>query len=455
VFVENAADSSPLKLMAAPPATALEEFLTRHQLWIEASIGCALGEAITFEFHLPFYHLALSDLFDKIPVDARSISYTPVLRTVMVRWETPPGVAPHIGLGISRNRDAGVAAGKFGWDPEWKNTPIAIWLKGCTHALVYASVPWAPLADGDGNSSRSVLVVNRREMAPVLHIMEAIEVPKRISMIEGRDIPLPPDGYRWDRIVLSADLEKFVRRDFESFFEREEWFRRHQLPYRRGYLFYGPPGNGKTSVARLMACRPSAHAFGVDFRAERNEPYSAGQLSNLFDAAAAQAPSVVILEDIDKIGGGDPEAMREAVNVLLSCMDGLTTEDGVVVVATANHPAPLSDALLRRPGRFDRLAEFPSPTADLRRRYLIGLSGGNLDIGEGTKAAKAMDRFSFARIREAYILAGQFAFERGDDITPDDLAHAAGQIRREGRRINESNGGIGFSVREHEPQALR
>jgi ATP-dependent 26S proteasome regulatory subunit len=129
-------------------------------------------------------------------------------------------------------------------------------------------------------------------------------------------------------------------------------------------------------------------------------------------------------------------------------MDGLTTEDGVIVVATANDPTSLSNALLKRPGRFDRVARFSTPSVDLRRRYLTHMSGGNFDEAEATAAALALDRFSFAQIREAYILAGQFAFNCGSEITANDMARAAKQLRQEGQRINRhtENGGVGFSI---------
>jgi ATP-dependent 26S proteasome regulatory subunit len=89
----------------------------------------------------------------------------------------------------------------------------------------------------------------------------------------------------------------------------------------------------------------------------------------------------------------------------------------VIVVATANDPTSLSNALLNHPGRFDRVALFSTPSIDLRRRYLMYVSGGNFDEVEATAPALALDRFSFAQIREAYILAGQFAIDCGSEIT--------------------------------------
>jgi SpoVK/Ycf46/Vps4 family AAA+-type ATPase len=127
--------------------------------------------------------------------------------------------------------------------------------------------------------------------------------------------------------------------------------------------------------------------------------------------------------------------------------------DGVIVVATANDPGSLSAALLKRPGRFDRVALFPAPTAALRQQHLERLSAGRLDPLAAQAAASEMERFSFAQVREAYIMAGQSAFDRGEDVRFDDLVEAARQMRCEGRRLSvKGDGGVGFTLQESEPE---
>src|ERR1017187_10701050 len=199
--------SKPVQLLLASPAVAIQEFLSQHQRWIEAVIGCPLAEAVSFEFHLPFGHLVLDQMFAGIPLDSRCLQYKRQLQPVVTRWELPPESTPRIELCMSRNREGGISDGKFGWDPHWNGTPLALWLKGCAHAIVSAKIPYTPHTEQRGPASRSLLIVNKGEMAAVLGVLQLIEPPKEISMMGGRDIMLPTDGYCWDSVVLNASLE--------------------------------------------------------------------------------------------------------------------------------------------------------------------------------------------------------------------------------------------------------
>jgi SpoVK/Ycf46/Vps4 family AAA+-type ATPase len=109
-------------------------------------------------------------------------------------------------------------------------------------------------------SSRHWLIVHRQAAAALLLIMQQVQNKAERSLgtvsgairLEGR--------YDWDTLVLDPTVSRMVRQDFELFFEREEWFRKHSLPYRRGYFFYGTPGNGKTAVIRVMAAHQAVRA---------------------------------------------------------------------------------------------------------------------------------------------------------------------------------------------------
>jgi ATP-dependent Zn protease len=146
----------------------------------------------------------------------------------------------------------------------------------------------------------------------------------------------------------------------------------------------------------------------------------------MFENAAMNAPALVILEDIDRCFPSEGKRTQErtvSFQTLLNCLDGLGSQDGVIVAATANDPLCLDAAILKRPGRFDRVVQFRNPDADLRREYYRRLSpvlaGEEFDI-----AIQQTEGFSFAELREIYILGAPCAFENGRDIRVADIIEA-------------------------------
>ena len=231
----------------------------------------------------------------------------------------------------------------------------------------------------------------------------------------------------WDDLVLDPTAASLLRDDFEAFWERESWFREKRIPYRRGYLLHGPPGNGKTTAVRAMMCSRGLSAFTMRLFDERT---SDADLDELFDAAQKERPAMVLLEDLDR---AFPRTGESPTNVslqyLLNCLDGVATGEGIVVVATANQPSLLDPAILRRPGRFDRVVNFPNPSATLRDAYFRHM---NADFNGDTlsEPISESEGFSFAQLREAYVLAAQVAFEREDDIRADDLLSGIRTLRQ-------------------------
>jgi integrase len=154
--------------------------------------------------------------------------------------------------------------------------------------------PGEPLMLG---SSQHWLIVHRQDAAALLLMIQQVQNKAERSLgtvcgairLEGR--------YDWDTLVLDPIVSRMVRRDFQLFFEREKWFRKHNLPYRRGYLFYGNSGNGKTAVIRVMAAHPHIRPYAVDLSDGDNQ---SSQLVALFEQASRNTPALVILEDLDR-----------------------------------------------------------------------------------------------------------------------------------------------------------
>jgi ATP-dependent 26S proteasome regulatory subunit len=172
-------------------------------------------------------------------------------------------------------------------------------------------------------------------------------------------------------------------------------------------------------------------------------------LTCLFQSAASAAPAVIVLEDIDRCFDQKAEngsGAKVSLQHLLNCLDGATTEDGVIVVATANNPQALDPAILRRPGRFDRVVGFSNPATDLRVRYFQKLCTA-MDSASIGACAEACEGFSFAQLQEAYIFAGQFAFDEERSVDAKDILTAVNILRKSLQGADwKGEGASGFKV---------
>jgi ATPase family associated with various cellular activities (AAA) len=422
----------PHEICLAPPVSAMNAFIAPHRHWMESVLGCPMPESLAFEVEVPFGQLVAEDILKGVVLDRQCLLGADPVRAEVLRWELPPELSPRIDLIYSHEQHSPITAKRWAWDPHWRETPVALWFRSLKHALVSTSIPYVSFADGVRHSWQDRLIVNRSEVAAALNLLGTLlaDGPRRVRMIGGRDVPLPAEACTWDSVVLDPRVTRLVKDDFTFFLQREAWFRKVGLPFRRGYLLYGPPGNGKTSVVRILASHPGIRAFSLDFS---NEELGNDALTELFEAASHWAPSLIIFEDLDRLYGSEDEGQnrtRITLQHLLNCLDGLGSKDGTIVVATANHPERLDPAILRRPGRFDRVVPFEPPTGELRRVYLSKLASGLLDPEGIAAAAQQSDGLSFAQIREAYILAGQFAFQRGDErIHSEDLLEGTAAVR--------------------------
>jgi ATP-dependent 26S proteasome regulatory subunit len=151
----------------------------------------------------------------------------------------------------------------------------------------------------------------------------------------------------------------------------------------------------------------------------------------MFRIAASSAPSLVVIEDIDRAFPRTPSPgarCKVSLQQLLNCLDGIDSQDGVIVVATANDPTVLDSAILRRPGRFDRVVALPAPDRKLRLRYFSKFNP-HLNDEALVRAVEDSDGLSFAQLKEAYILAGQKAFDRNTNVSGNDLLEGICALR--------------------------
>jgi hypothetical protein len=166
-------------------------------------------------------------------------------------------------------------------------------------------------------------------------------------------------------LILPRDIMVSLQRDTTTFFDSQHIFKRLNIPWKRGILLLGPPGNGKTGTIKVLAksCQDRGiSVLYVQVAKSRSGP-EAG-ITLIFQKARSEAPCLLILEDIETLVSGDTRT------TMLNQLDGIEPNDGILIVATANDASQLDPAILQRPSRFDAKYAFDLPNAELRERFI-------------------------------------------------------------------------------------
>jgi hypothetical protein len=230
----------------------------------------------------------------------------------------------------------------------------------------------------------------------------------------------------WDDLVLPDATLKGLRDAVSGWANGRETYAALGFAWRRGVLLVGPPGTGKTMVCKAVAAALPA-GMPVLYVRDLREDDRKEAIQAIFKRARRLAPCLLILEDLDSL------IVAENRTVFLNELDGFASNEGLLVVASTNHPHKIDEALLKRPSRFDRVFHIGLPKAEeraefcrrtLTRSTLAGHLSPELDVDDlAQRVAAKTDSFTPAYLKEALVAA---ALTRAQDAgaTVLDAAYA-------------------------------
>lgn len=230
---------------------------------------------------------------------------------------------------------------------------------------------WKALSD-DRRQSISTVTAERLDERSKLKLVDNSNVVGLIDLARYQQ-----DTISFEDVVGLDHIKQQINRKIILPFQKPSLFRRFRKKVGGGVLLYGPPGCGKTLLARSTAGECKAHFFNVEIT-DVLDMYigeSEQKLRAIFEKARAQTPSVLFFDELEALAG-KREHMRNAstsslVSLFLTELDGFAqANSGVLVLASTNVPWSVDPAFLR-PGRFDRMFFVPPPDSKAREAILI------------------------------------------------------------------------------------
>ena len=228
----------------------------------------------------------------------------------------------------------------------------------------------------------------------------------------------------FDIVKLPEEQKQAIKLGAIEFFEKAEIYAKKNLPHKRGMIFTGEPGTGKTLTGKVIMNNCKSTFIWLT----ASDLEYGGTAAGMFKMARKLAPCVIFAEDVD-----DFVTSSHSVDSLKTEMDGMKSNDGIVTILCTNFPKNIPKALLDRPGRFDDVIKFELPDEKIRYE-ILDVHTKNIDIENKEEVLKSMasqtEGFSGAHLKELVTYSMLLAIDDNrEEVKAADLIKALEKIK--------------------------